>query len=146
MITLNLFTNLSDRNHLNKSLTPGPVLTGSLRDSSLITSPTILVESPGLIGYNYCQIPDFGRYYYIDEIESIRTGLWALHLRVDPLMSFRSQLLIIPLIVEASTATGADEYLTGTPWVARVKELTDIVNFPQGLPQEGEFILITAGG
>lgn len=146
MITLTLYKSLSDRGHMTKNLTSPVDYSGSLRDSSPVTDPVIMIETDNPSAYNYAFIPIFGRYYFIEGMTSVRTGLWELTLHVDPLMTYRSQLLAVSLIVEASTARGADEYLSGTPWVARVKELTDIVNFPQGLPQEGEFILITAGG
>ena len=146
MITVTLYRSLSDRNHMTKNLTSPLDFSGSLRDSSPVTDPVLLIEAENPSAYNYAFVPVFGRYYFIEGMTSVRTGLWELTLHVDPLMTYRYHLLNVSLIVEASTARGADEYLSGTPWVARVKELTDIINFPQGLPQEGEFILITAGG
>lgn len=146
MIDIELLVNLSEPNKINKSLQTGPVLTGSLRESSSILDPVLLLEADSLTGYNYCHIPLFGRYYYITDATSIRTGLWEVSMHTDPLMTYRSQLMNVSCILEASTVTGADDYLTGPQWVAKQKELTDIINFPLGLSQEGEFILITAGG
>lgn len=147
MIDLELLVNSSERNKVNKSLTQGPVLSGALRDVSSILDPVIRVEASDVSSYNYAHIPDFGRYYYITDIVSIRTGLWEISMHVDPLETYRQQLMAVPCILEATTSTGMDEYQAGSgQWVAKQKELTDIIAFPQGLPQEGEFILITAGG
>ena len=66
---------------------------GNLRDSSSIINPTLLIENKGVITANYCYIPNFGRYYYIDDIISVRTNMWELSLRVDALMSFKEKIL-----------------------------------------------------
>lgn len=147
MIDVQLLVNLSERNKINKSLTQGPTLQGALREASPVVDPIITLEIEDPTGYNYVYIPAFGRYYYIQDMLSMMTGLWQLSLHCDPLMSFRDQLLGVSCILDATTDTGSDEYLAGSgQWVAKQKELTDIITFPQGLPQEGEFILITAGG
>lgn len=145
-MTVTLYVNASERNKLTKSLTPGPSLSGALRQDSPMVDPVILLEAENPTGYNYAYIPEFGRYYFIAEMTSIRTGLWECSMHSDPLMSFRSSLLNVQCILEASTTRGADEYLMGPQWVAKQKELTDILPFPLGLSEQGEFILITAGG
>lgn len=146
MIDLELYTNLSEPNKINKTLTTGPVYTGSLRDGTSILDPVVLVEAGTLAGYNYARIPVFGRYYHITDIVSVRTGLWEVSMHTDPLMTYRSQLMDVSVILDTSTRAGADEYLTGPQWVARAKESTTVIPFPSGLAQDGEFILITAGG
>lgn len=146
MIDLELLVNISERNKMTKSLQTGPVLSGSLREGSSILDPVVLVEAGTLTGYNYAHIPIFGRYYYITDIVSVRTGLWEISMHTDPLMTYRSQLMDVSVILDTSTQTGADEYLTGPQWVARAKESTTVIPFPSGLAQDGEFILITAGG
>lgn len=146
MIDVGLYANLSEPNKINKNLQAGPVYTGSLRDGTSILDPVVLIEAGTLAGYNYARIPAFGRYYYITNISSLRTGLWEVSMHTDPLMTYRSQLMDVSVILEISTSTGADEYLTGPQWVARAKESTTIIQFPSGLATNGEFILITAGG
>lgn len=146
MIDLELLVNLSERNKITKSLQTGPVLSGSLREGASILDPVVLVEAGTLAGYNYAHIPVFGRYYYITDIVSVRTGLWEVSMHTDPLMTYRAQLMNVPIVLDTSTSTGADDYLTGPQWVARAKESTTVIPFPSGLAQNGEFILITAGG
>lgn len=146
MIDVEMYANLSEPNKIGKSLQAGPIYTGSLRDGTSILDPVVLIEAGSLAGYNYARIPIFGRYYYITNIASLRTGLWEVSMHTDPLMTYRSQLMDVSVILDTSTQTGADEYLTGPQWVSRSKELTNIITFPSGLAQDGEFILITAGG
>lgn len=42
-------------------------------------------------GYNYCYIADFGRYYFVDDMISVRTGITTISFRVDVLTSFLTQ-------------------------------------------------------
>lgn len=42
-------------------------------------------------GYNYCYIADFGRYYFVDDMISIRVSVTSISLRVDVLTSFLNQ-------------------------------------------------------
>ncbi len=57
--------------------------------SSLINPVITIKESP--IGYNYCYISDFERYYFITDI-TYSLGEWELSLSVDSLASFKSDL------------------------------------------------------
>lgn len=45
-----------------------------------------------LMQCNYCYIPSFKRYYYIDEIVSVNQHLWRLEMHTDVLMSFKEDI------------------------------------------------------
>ena len=94
-MTLKLYTNTSDRNHLDKVITQqGSDISGTLREDCSIVDPVIKIESItnfSLASCNYAYISEFGRYYYITNI--VCTGkLYELHMHVDVLMSFKSQI------------------------------------------------------
>lgn len=146
---ITLYTNESEKNKLEKTITNSILLEGNLRDESSIINPIILISSnkediPYM--YNYAYIPAFGRYYFITDIESVRTGLWRVSMHVDVLMSYKEQIKNLNVIINNSEETGANNYLSGNQWITNVKNTTSIVNFPNGLNDNGEFILITAGG
>ena len=146
---ITLYTNESEKNKLEKTITNSILLEGNLRDESSIINPIILISSnkediPYM--YNYAYIPAFGRYYFITDIESVRTGIWRVSMHVDVLMSYKEQIKNLNVIINNSEETGANDYLSGNQWITNVKNTTSIVNFPNGLNDEGEFILITAGG
>ena len=146
---ITLYTNESEKNKLEKTITNSILLEGNLRDESSIINPVILISSnkediPYM--YNYAYIPAFGRYYFITDIESVRTGIWRVSMHVDVLMSYKEQIKNLNVIINNSEETGANDYLSGNQWITNVKNTTSIVNFPNGLNDEGEFILITAGG
>jgi hypothetical protein len=146
---ITLYTNESEKNKLEKTITNSILLEGNLRDESSIINPIILISSnkediPYM--YNYAYIPAFGRYYFITDIESVRTGIWRVSMHVDVLMSYKEQIKNLNVIINNSEQTGANNYLSGEQWITNVKNTTNIVNFPNGLNDNGEFILITAGG
>ena len=146
---ITLYTNESEKNKLDKTITNSILLEGNLRDESSIINPIILISSnkediPYM--YNYAYIPAFGRYYFITDIESVRTGIWRVSMHVDVLMSYKEQIKNLNVIINNSEETGANNYLSGEQWITNVKNTTNIVNFPNGLNDNGEFILITAGG
>ena len=146
---ITLYTNESEKNKLEKTITTSILLEGNLRDESSIINPIILISSnkediPYM--YNYAYIPAFGRYYFITDIESVRTGIWRVSMHVDVLMSYKEQIKNLNVIINNSEQTGANNYLSGEQWITNVKNTTNIVNFPNGLNDNGEFILITAGG
>lgn len=58
-------------------------------DQTGIISPSIRVEHANPTEYNYCRIPDFGRYYYVREWVW-DSGTWVASLTVDALASFKT--------------------------------------------------------
>lgn len=141
-----LYVNSSEKNKIGKTLTDEHTLSGTLREGVDIITPSILVEAEDLTGYNYARIPSFHRYYFIRSIESVRNGLWRLNLEVDVLESFKTAIKYQKVILADSEENGANNYLDGGQWVSTVKSVTDVINFPNGLNDTGEYILITVGG
>lgn len=141
-----LYKNHSEKNKIGKSLTDQISYNGTLRDETSVINPVVLLEAVNLSLYNYAYIPEFHRYYFIRDIVSVRNGLWRISLDVDVLESFKTGILNLNVILSDSEAKGASDYLDGEQWRANVKAVTDIVNFPNGLRENGTYILITAGG
>lgn len=91
-VTLTLYNNASPVNAMDKSLTQITSLTGNLREESNVINPTILFQASSISNINYAYIPELSRYYFVQEIESVRTNLWRAHLHVDVLYTYRSQI------------------------------------------------------
>lgn len=143
-MNINLYTNVSEKNKIGKTLHNETTLSGSLRSDTSIIDPTIIICHTNPVVFNYAYILEFNRYYFINNIECFRSGVWRLSMHVDVLESFKTELENVDIIV-VDSADG-DNYLPGPQWKTNVKNKTDIVNFPDGLLESGEFILITAGG
>ena len=138
---LTLYKNESEKNKINKVLKTVKSVSGVLRDGSSIISPEIVIEYNNPVGFNYCHIDSFNRYYFINDITVLSNKL----IKVDVLESFKESIMLQNIIVDKSTNKG-NNYLYDENLIVNVKTKTDIVNFPSGLLESGEFILITAGG
>lgn len=93
--TIHLYNNNSVFNSLNKELINEYAISGSLREECSMISPEILVDFTNIpkYEYNYCYIPYFNRYYYINDIVFVRNNIYRLVCEVDPLMSFKNSIL-----------------------------------------------------
>lgn len=142
-----LYVNESERNAISKTLNDGVTLSGTLRSECSVINPSYNVHMSNPSTYNYCYIPAFHRYYFINDITSIRNGLWRIDCSVDVLMSYRNEILALDVIVsDASIGDSRPTYMMGDVWKTSVKTKTDVINFPSGLLDNGEYILITSGG
>ena len=140
-----LYVNSSEKNKIGKTITEVDTLEGSLKDSSSIIKPVILIEYDDPTAFNYVYIDEFARYYFVNDVVVVRDGLLRISLTVDVLESFSAGILAQNVIVDNST-NDYNLYLPDDNLLTLVKTKTDIVNFPSGLLESGEFILITAGG
>lgn len=143
---IKLMYNASPREKIGKTLTTLLTVGGTLKDGCNITDPEILFEIPNVPTCNYMYITDFGRYYFIDKIHSVRNNLWRITAHVDVLESFKTDILQQLVTLEDSEETQTDPYLINDAYVTKVKTRTDIMQFPNGLLENGTYILITAGG
>ena len=145
-MNLRLCINNSEKNKINKSLTAGVTLSGTLRNESNVVTPSIIINIDNPTIYNYAYIEDFGRYYFITDYISLRTGIWQINLKSDVLMSFKDSILASNVLINNTETTGKNNYLSGSNWVSNCKAKTDILTFSQGLLNDVQYILITAGG
>ena len=85
-----------ERNRIDKTrfLREPKTYNGTLRESSSITNPSITIEEPTttLVGYNYCYIPAWNRYYFITDIVAVSSFLWEVSMRVDVLNTFKTEI------------------------------------------------------
>lgn len=87
-----LYRNNSENNKIGKSLTQLTSVDGTLRERTSILNPTLEINDNNVINANYAYIPDFRRFYYITDIESVKRELWGVSMKVDVLESFKSEI------------------------------------------------------
>ena len=145
-MNIKLFYNSSDNRCIKKTLQGEFNVTGNLRDEASIISPVIVIQSETPIRFNYAYIPDFKRYYYINNVESVRTGIWRVYMEVDPLMSFKTDILALKVVAnKQSLITNGDEYIDDGSLVTDNLIFKNVYKFAHGFNDNGEYILITAG-
>lgn len=111
---LTLYRMFGEDNRINKASYREVLysLTGTLRRETSITSPVIEVHLSGTIDLkiiNYAYIEEFNRFYFIDDIISVRNEVWEFHFRVDVLQSYYSVINDLPCIV---ARTSNEEYVS----------------------------------
>lgn len=103
-ITLDLYRTSSDERMVSKTLNDKYSFDKiNLKQDCSITHPVFVLgktsssEAMDTVGwwrkYNYCYCENFERYYYIRNIVFQKTGLVELQCEVDPLMSFKYDIL-----------------------------------------------------
>ena len=99
-LTVNLMKSASPVEKIGKSLTTGGTYSCVLKDGTSILKPVLeLRTSDPVYTYNYMQIADFSRYYFIDDIISLHNNLWEIHARVDVLETYKAQILANSAVV-----------------------------------------------
>ena len=147
MFDVELCTTTSPRNYLTKDIIRTQVCRGSLREESSIIYPVILVESDRIPkDINYLHIHEFGRYYFVDDIVSVRTKLWRIHATVDPLMSFHDQLLTCSgILAKGERNSNVNMMLDDGSFKVYSDPYIITKAFPSGFPGQS-YVLALAGG
>lgn len=120
-------------------------LEGSLRDESSIVDPVIMIESENPITANYAFIPAFNRYYFIRNIEVVRTNLWRLTMHTDVLRTFSEGILGSPCIV-AKSSNRFNMYLNDSNYKCFQNDYVSVQRFPSGFDYGDRCYVITIFG
>lgn len=102
MISLKLYKNSAEPNRVNKIdyLEYVTDILGTMRDGGSVSHMVIRIATPSIPDFNYIHIPELNRYYYVSDVEFIRTNLWDITLAVDVLMSYKEGILNLTAFVD----------------------------------------------
>ena len=141
-----LYKNSSENNVIGKSLVQIKSVECNLKNDVSIVNPTLVLSyTDSILDSNYCFIPKFNRYYFIDEIIPITGDRSIIKCRVDVLESFKDDIKSLTAIINKQE-TIADKFIDDGSWIVENKDFLQSYNFSNGFNDSGEFILITAGG
>ena len=122
---------------------------GTLRDGSSVINPIIRVEktNPAIMNYNYMYIPEFGRWYFIDDISTVLNNIWEIKAHVDVLYTWGADIRLSRAIIEKTAEPSkANIYLDDGSFVMDSHKYHTVIPFPYGFDAQGSNILICAGG
>lgn len=131
-MTIELYKVLNEKNKINKQTSGGVSFEGTLREGCDVVNPVIRLEAAvdSICGFNYAYIPEFKRYYYINNTSSLRTGLSQLSLTVDVLTTFKETVLNSNCIITRSSKTGdAIHSLPDDRYPVKQSETTHTITF-----------------
>lgn len=141
-----LYKNSSENNVIGKSLAQIKSVEANLKNDVSIINPTLVLNyTANILNSNYCFIPKFNRYYFIDEIVPITGDRSIIRCKVDVLESFKNDIKSLTAIINKQE-TIADKFIDDGSWIVENKDFLQSYNFSNGFNDSGEFILITAGG
>lgn len=153
MAKLTLMKCTDDRKKINKN--PAP-LTGeipcAMKDNSSIVNPVMIISKEKLrdqwADANYAYISDFGgRYYFINDTETMTGGRIAFHMTVDPLMTYAGELMSTSFMVARSEVKGSPYFIDAEKALQgnKVVDYDILGNIPQDATGN-KYVLTVAGG
>lgn len=142
-MTIILYNNSSAPNFVNKSITEVDRITGVLRNPASVTDPVITIERDNPTGFNYVQIPEYGRYYYVTGISMTNNMLLSLALHVDVLMTYRDSIRDMNAIIRRQE-NKFNLYLDDGIFKAYQNTKHKIIKLPYGFT-EYSYVLALAG-
>ena len=130
--SIDLCYNNNEHNKIKKAVNIRHSLVGTLREECSIVDPVVLIESATpLTDVNYAWIQTFHRYYFITNIESVRTNLWRVHMHCDVLMTYADAILATPAII-AKNETNWNSYLDDGQYRVASNPYIVTKEFPSG--------------
>ena len=148
-MNIKLCSSVSEIVAINKVVSIIDDVSATIKGALSVENPVLILQYKSDIqsNVNYVYIPEYNRYYFVTDIINLTGGRYELHCKVDVLMSFKDYILNLSCIVDKqSSKDNANMYLDDGSFVVQSKEFVDTINFPRGFNDNGEFILITAGG
>ena len=104
-----LYNCKAENNRLDKTdfLSNQFQLEGTLKNDSSVINPEILIEktNPAKYNYNYMYIPEFNRWYFINNIEHVRNKLWLISAHVDVLYTWGGDIKKSKCILERTQSS-----------------------------------------
>ena len=93
-MTINFYTNQSEKNRLDKTLVSAFDLNGELKEDCSIIDPVIKIAADvsSMASVNYLYIASFGRYYFINNVVSINNDICEVHAHVDVLSTYKDEI------------------------------------------------------
>ena len=148
-MNLELYSNVSDANVVNKDITLLATLIGDLREQTDILNPSFLIKNVDnfvLTGgkFNYVYVPDFKRYYFVNDIEFISNTLYIVHCHVDVLMTYKAEIKENDALV-LRQEFNYNVMLSDPKLKHMANPLVQTLKFPEAFDDKYSYILLVAG-
>ena len=133
-MTIYLINMNQEKNKISKSISYAKTITGTLKDGSDVVNPSILVEQTvtDVCGYNYAYIPEFKRYYFINNVSSFRNTLTVISMTVDVLKTYESTILnSLCIITRSGKSADAIYSLPDDRYPVKQSETTHVIAYPE---------------
>jgi hypothetical protein len=145
MFNIVLSVNSSEKNKMDKAITPIATLSGTLKETTSIIDPVIIIEGnlSDYTGCNYMTIEAFGRSYFVNNIKSVNNGLIEITAHVDVLSTYKNAIRRNRAIIRKQEHAWNLYLNDGSLRVYQDPEVI-VKTFPSGFTKM-EFVLAVAG-
>ena len=124
---LNLYKCSDGDNVINKTLTEKLTINITLKRDVNITAPQIILMNDNgafFNQYNYAEITELGRFYFIDSVTSLNNKMESLALRCDVLETYKADVLASKARFMRGLKTG--DYIAANIDYSVIKTITKI--------------------
>lgn len=146
MTTINFYSYNGHPNTVNKQLGDFTAIEGDLRQTFDVLRPTVTLRKQPRPTFNYCYIPDLGRYYFVERVSFEGNNAYELTLRVDVLKTYESE--ILAATGRVSESDNPDPYISNRETVYNRTPNFEKVPFANTglLNENGGIIMVTLKG
>lgn len=140
---IKLYTTKTPNNTIGKVLENETEYNIKFKSQADRTKPIVVLMSETIIDFNYAYIPDFNRYYFIENIEVTPNKIYNIFLRCDVLESFKNDILESSGFVNQQTTS--NKYYN-SDYQTEIKKEVDVIKSNVTLDTTKSTILVTIGG
>lgn len=143
---ITLYKTPSTSNTIGKTLeSETPIANVLLKDKTDIKNPVLKLKSDdSIFGFNYCYIPNFKRFYFINNIRVFPNSIYELDLSVDVLETFKADILKSKGFVNRQTEFNS---YYNRDYTSEVRKEIDIYKSETTLKIDSKnMVLVTVGG
>ena len=145
---IKLYINGSEPEKVDKSITEIGQLEGTLRAETSVMNPIFRLEFnvDNVSFINYIYVEEWERYYFVNDVKSVRNGVWDFSCHVDVLSTYKNQIRQLSCIL-ARQENVYNLYLDDDKFLVDSKRMYLTKAFPNRVQTGGNsFILTIAGG
>lgn len=143
-MVIKLYKTTDTNNTINKTLSNETEYTIKFKGIADIKNPVVLLTSETFLNFNYAYIPDFERFYFINNIEINPNKIYTLSLSVDVLESFKNDILASKGMI--TKQTNINSYYNDS-YESEIKKQVDIYKSTVTFDLESkDKVLVTIGG
>lgn len=143
-MVIKLYKTTDTNNTINKTLSNETEYTIKFKGVADIKNPVVLLTSETFLNFNYAYIPDFERFYFINNIEINPNKIYTLNLSVDVLESFKNDILSSKGMI--TKQTNINNYYNDS-YESEIKKQVDIYKSTVTFDLESkDKVLVTIGG
>lgn len=143
--SISLMITTSPKEKLDKDMSTIQTVSGTLKEETSIIDPVIKIQGDisSFTRCNYMYIPEFNRYYFVNDLRSIANNMFEVSGHVDVLSTYKEQIRTNRAIVRRQE-NNWNLYLNDGSFKVYQNPMVLTRAFPSGFSQQ-ELVLAIAG-